>query len=276
MKRLRVCLSLAFLLACFDGAASSPKSAPDPRTIIEKMVKVYATASSYQDSGSVVILESGLRGDPGSDIKLSQIVPSKKVAVVEFKTYFRRPRLFRFDWKNSIRAQPGVSVVWSTGKEVFSWTRDDALKNGTFVLRKGSELKTYTDDALIASGGAIYTVPSLLKEDVTHLPFSDLISNIRNPSVLREERLDNELCYVIQGDIDGVPWVLWIGKRSYLLRKTRTVYSARPLHPKEHVDKGEILIAEEVHNGIKMNARIAGRLFEYRPRIQADDVNLTQ
>jgi hypothetical protein len=93
---------------------------------------------------------------------------------------------------------------------------------------------------------------------------------------LREEEFDGEMCHVIKGNLSGVPWVIWVGKESYLLRKTRTLYSGDSFHEKVQKGIAKALIAEEIHRNIKINERIPEEVFKYKPRFRADDVDLTR
>ena len=92
-----------------------------------------------------------------------------------------------------------------------------------------------------------------------------------------EEQFDGEACYIIMGYIYEVPWVLWIGKGSHLLRKLRTLYSADSFD--EAVEKKgtiKVTIGEEIHRDIRINEKMPKVLFEYKPEILVDDIDLTQ
>lgn len=103
-------------------------------------------------------------------------------------------------------------------------------------------------------------MPSLLLKKVIVAPFSGRLSRAKQASIVREESLDGETCYVIKADLSGVPWVLWVGKESHLLRKTRTLYSARSFHsPNKH--EGQSFIAEEIHTDIRINRGVPKSLF---------------
>lgn len=119
--------------------------------------------------------------------------------------------------------------------------------------------------------------PSLLMKDVSPFSFGDMISIMDRASLIREEQIDGEPCHVIKGDISGVPWVLWVGKESYLLRKTRTLYTSASFHETLERKGGvKTSVAEEVHRDIKVNGRIPEAIFRYRPQLRADDIDLTR
>jgi hypothetical protein len=103
-----------------------------------------------------------------------------------------------------------------------------------------------------------------------------MVTSMTELALLGDERMDGEDCRVIKGKIDGTPWVLWIGKKSYLLRKTRTLYTSSSFH--EMVEKGRVKtsVAEEVHHDIKVNEKIPTEVFKYQPHLLSNDVDLTR
>jgi hypothetical protein len=70
--------------------------------------------------------------------------------------------------------------------------------------------------------------------------------------------------------------VLWIGRESHLLRKTRTLYTSASFHETlEKRGRVQTSIAEEVHRDIKVNMPIPPTVFKYKPPIRVDDTDLT-
>lgn len=270
-------IAAAVLLCCSANVTRGQTAAPDPQNILRKMVTTYERVSSYQDSGVVRTLpgEPGLIAD--SEIPRFRGASFRDETLVSFKTYYSRPGKFRFEWRSpSVRASRDAAI-WSNGKQAYSWTPDVTGIGKGYTLSSGSELRWYVDEAQRWSGGAIFFVPSLLMKDVSPFSFGDMLSIMEGASLLREEQIDGEPCHVIKGEISGVPWVLWVGKESYLLRKTRTLYSSASFHETlEQKGRVKTSIAEEVHRDIKVNKRIPETVFRYRPQLRADDINLTR
>jgi outer membrane lipoprotein-sorting protein len=270
-------VAAAFLLFYLGGAVLGQTAASSPQIILREMVDTYERVSSYQDSGVVRTLPS----EPGviADSEGSRFrgVSFRDDTLLSFNTYYARPGKFRFEWRSPLLRASRDAAVWSNGKQAYSWTPDISGIGKGFILNKGSALRWYVDEAQRWAGGAVYFVPSLLMKDVSPFSFGDMLSTMEGLSLLREEQIDGETCHVIKGDISGVPWVLWVGKESHLLRKTRTLYTSASFHEMlEKKGRVQTSIAEEIHRDIKVNKRIPEAVFRYRPRLGADDIDLTR
>lgn len=264
---------IGFLL-CQCNAVYGQSAKPNPQVILRRAVVRYASMSSYQDSGTVRILSGDLALSGRPSPPLFQSVSANDETLVYFKTYFRRPRMFRFEWRNSLLRVPRNSVIWSDRKQAYRWASDGTLGKAGFLLENGPDLSSYIESAVESSSGAVFLVPSLLMKDVSPYTFADVLSNMTELSLLTEEQVDGEMCFVIKGNTSTAPWVLWVGKKSHLLRKTRTLYSGGSFH--EKVEKGIVktLIAEETHLDIKINKKIPEDVFKFTPQMQLHDVDL--
>lgn len=270
-------VTVTVLLFSLGNVAHAQPAAPSPRKILEEMIATYARVSSYQDSGAVRTLS----GDPAliADSESSHFrgVSFRDNTLVSFKTYYARSGKFRFEWRSPLLRVTRDAAVWSDGKQAYSWAPDITGAGKGFILNKESDLRGSVDEAQSWSGGAVFFVPSLLMKDVSPFSFGDMLGVMEGLSLLREEQIDGELCHVIKGDISGVPWVLWVGKESHLLRKTRTLYTSASFHEMlEKKGRSKTSIAEEIHRDIKVNRRIPESIFRYRPRLRADDIDLTR
>jgi hypothetical protein len=165
---------------------------------------------------------------------------------VQFKTYFVRPHLFRFEWteRDLMTAGQRLSVVWDDGRhafEYYSWD-DPAVSE-----REG--IDRVVAGATGVSKGSAHTIPALLMQDVAGFRLTELTSL----SVLGEEEFEGEECFIVRGYHPfNFPIDMWSSKRDYLLRKT-----------KEPQDGGVFKI--EIHRGVKLNGRISRGLFNYSP-----------
>jgi len=263
---------LAILLIGFGGLAEAQNVGPRAQTILERMTATYATALSYQDSGVVRLVP----GDPliaDRKERSFQSVSLQSDTLISFKTYYLRPNRFRFEWKSSTPAVARESVIWFDGKRAYSWMPSDS-GDETFELTSSLNLGVHLDQALSSSLGSVYFVPTLLLQKLIVFPFADTLSIARKVSIVREEVVGREVCYVIKAELSGVPWLLWVGKKSFLLRKTRTVYSARAFDPSNKSQR-QSFVAEEIHTNIRINRSVSKRLFRYRPVLGPKDIDLT-
>jgi hypothetical protein len=153
---------------------------------------------------------------------------------------------------------------------------DGISRNDSYRLSNGADLRYYVGEATGSSIGAIFFIPSLLIEDLDYVPFGKMISSMTELSLVKDEPFNGETCHVIGGKMSGTPWVLWIGKSSHLLRKTRTLYTSGSFH--ESLEKGRIktFVAEEIHHDIRINEKIPEETFKYKPQLRASDVDLTR
>lgn len=272
--------AVSVFLLCIGTVTYGRTAAPDSRIILKRMIVRYASAMSYQDSGEVRVLS-----EP-PDVAISLGAPLQQVSfqneqvsfqndlLVSFKTYYSSPRMFRFEWRSFLRPTSREAVVWTDGETAFSWMPTSCLKDcDGFTLSSGANLRPYLDEATKSAAGANFFVPSLLVKDATYSPFSDMLSSATQLSVVSEQQIDGETCYVIKAKISGVPWMLWIGKDSSLLRKTRTRYSEASFHKKR---TDQHLVAEEIHHDIILGKEIPRKIFSDKPRLQVNDTDLTR
>jgi outer membrane lipoprotein-sorting protein len=264
------------LLLSTGGVAFSQSTPPSPKAILKEMVAGYARFSSYQDTGIVQTLPGESLLAVGPTLPHFTNVSAGNNTLVSFKTYYVRPRKFRFEWKSSLMPASREAVVWSDGKKDYSWIPDGSSKNASFTLYAGANLRFYVNEAQGLSSGAIFFVPSLLMKDLDYVPFGELISSMTDLSLVKDEQIGGEMCHVVSGKIGGTPWVLWVGKNSHLLRKTRTLYTSGSFHEMLEKRRVKTYIAEEIHHDIRINEKIAGEIFKAKPQLRADDVDLTR
>lgn len=259
------------LLLCLSGVAYSQTTPQDPNVILKEMVARYAELSSYQDTGVVRILPVVSLRESGPQHPRPKSKSSGGDPLVTFKTYYVRPRMFRFECKSSRWRASRESVFWTDGEKAYAWTPDGYRRGETFALRSGNDLNYYANEASKAGSEAILLVPSLLMEELDFFPFREGVLSMTDSSLLGDEQVEGEACYVIGGSVYGRPWVLWIGKSSRLLRKTRTPHLTGSFHNIEKVS-----VAEEIHRDIRINEKIPREVFKYRPQLRANDVDFTR
>jgi len=265
-------LIVAILILSFS-AVVYPQTKPTAREIINAMVAQYKNISSYQDAGNIVVAQ------PEPQIALLQNIsfqqpPRTGETLVSFRTYFHRPNRFRFDWKS--KESERESSVWFDGSNVYQWMPSTTARDKTFTLFRSKYLDITVDEVARNSAGAVFPIISMLVAKTSVVSFDDELRMASTITVAKEEPIDGEMCYVINTDLSGAPWTLWIGKQTHLLRKTRTVYSYGSFD--ERVEKGirREFLAEETRHDIKMNEPISKDVLRYRPTLRPGDSDLTR
>lgn len=199
--------------------------------VIEKMGEVYRKCSSYQDSGTVQ--------------KIPVKSSNKQVVRKIFKTYFIRPDLFRFEWREKIPPKQEMSlyVVWCKGKETYTY-----WEIGKFEKSKSLEQAIAANTGV--SSGGINTVPLMLINKEKSFIFNWLIDE----TLIGEDSLNGVKCYVIKAKHKkfGREVELWIGKEDFFLRKLKRKLRSNA-------------ILEEIHQDIKINHKIHKEIFNYKP-----------
>ena len=250
-----------------------PQTKPSGREIINAMVTQYKTLSSYQDAGETIVAQAGPRIALLRNVSFQQ-PPRAGEILVSFRTYFLRPNIFRFDWKRKVSDRE--SSIWFDGQDVYEWWPSTTGGDKTFTLYRSKYLDITIDEAAGHSSGAVFPIISILVAKASVVSFDELLRMAPRVTLTREEFVDGEICYVINTDLSGAPWTLWVGKQTHLLRKTRTVYSYGSFD--ERVEKGikREFVAEETRHDIKINEPIAKDVLKYRPMLRPGDADLTR
>jgi outer membrane lipoprotein-sorting protein len=256
----------------FSGVVYS-QTKPTAREVINAMVTQYKNISSYQDAGDVVVAPAQPRIALMQNISFQQ-PPRAGETLVSFRTYFHRPNKFRFDWKP--KESERESSVWFDGSNVYQWMPSTTVRDKTFTLFRSKYLDITIDEAARSSSGAVFPIISMLVAKASVVSFDDLLDMASTTTLTKEETVEGLVCYVINTELSGAPWTLWIDKQRHLLRKTRTVYSYGSFH--ERLEKGirREFVAEETRRDIKINESISKDTFKYRPTLRRGDSDLTR
>lgn len=263
---------LVLLLLCVINLAQAQRSGPSAQTIMRRMITTYAALRSYQDSGVVRLVPGDLRNAKTRRLLL-QHAAFQPETLVSFETFYWRPKKFRFQWKSSLQAGIRESIVWSDGRHAYRWMPKESGDGFAFI--RNTDLGFHMSQSLSSSLGSVFFVPTLLMKEATAFPFADILSLAEQMAVVGKELVEGETCYVIKANLSGVPWVLWVGEKSYLLRKTRTLYSARSFQDPSNKSLIPSVMAEEIHSNIRINRPIPKRVFSYRPVLAPNDLDLT-
>lgn len=231
---LRCLASLIAILSFGLPVIAQPQNKPDAKSILDNVFKVYSRLKSYQDEG--ILIETRDESTGGTIEKMP------------FKTSFRRPNMFRFEWTDYTITKLGrTHIVWSNGKEVFTYWEPDRYE-------KEESLSLAVAGATGVTSGAARTVALLLlPEELGGATWKDL----KEVSLAGEEVVDGVNCYRIKAKFGDDPLELWIGKNDFLLRKSR-----------EEKKIDEILwITEEFRRKIQVDHSIPDVAFNYKPPI---------
>jgi outer membrane lipoprotein-sorting protein len=261
------------ILILSSSALVYGQTKPTAHEIINAMVAQYKTISSYQDTGDVVVAQAEPKIALVRKISFQQPPPAGDT-LVSFRTYFHRPNMFRFDWKPKVSERE--SSVWFDGSNVYRWMPSTTARDKTFTLFRSEDLDITVVWVERYSAGAVFPIISMLVAKTSVVPFDHELGMASTMTVVKEERIDAEMCYVINTDLSGAPWTLWVGKQTHLLRKTRTVYSYGSFD--ERVEKGirREFVAEETRHDIKINESISNDVLKYRPTLRPGDSDLTR
>ena len=198
-----------FCLLMFSATFSSaqPRAGLSAREILDKTVSVYASCSSYADTGEV------------KDVFLK----TQRQVLRPFSTAFVRPSQFRFEFEdnNGLRSD---YVVWQSGPSVRNWwsVKPEIRSFETLALALAS--------ATGVSGGSAVQVPSMLFGD---LHDSHLIQTLSELVLTGEEKIGERPAYKIKGMAgQDHEMTIWIDEESFLLLKT--------LEIRQLVNSGEV------------------------------------
>ena len=103
------CVTVGLLLT---ASVVRPQEKPTARSLLNQMAEKYSRLVSYQDEGVVVTTYDEETGG--------------RIEKLPFKTSFKRPNLFRFEWTDYFLSKLGKKrVVWSNGKDAFTYWEPD-------------------------------------------------------------------------------------------------------------------------------------------------------
>lgn len=193
---MREVLIVTLLLAAVPSFGQQPQ-ALSAQQILDKMVSVYASCSSYRDAGEAKVVWKG----------------TDRVTLKPFTTAFIRPSQFRYEFRNEdLRFGPADYVVWQNGVSVKSWW---SVRPG---VRSYETLDIALGTAAGVSDGTSMQVPSMLFGDFhdTHR-----IQKLSQLTLIKEEAVGGRPAYQIKGiAFRNQEMTIWIDKEKFLLLKT--------------------------------------------------------
>jgi hypothetical protein len=210
----------------------------DADELVQRVVETYRRLGSYQDEGVVL---SYWVNKPGPD-------------ELHFKTYFRKPGDFRFEWVRhhpspKLRHIKSLSVVWSNSQGTFSyWDSHPAIETAASL---GSAIAAHTG----VSQGAITTIPGLIVgRDMVIWSVED----VHDLSLLEPADFEGTPCVRVRGTLRRASVDLWIGRDDLLIRRIVTTY------PPDFIG-GELPKSEEIRRNVKFDESIPDGTFTFTP-----------
>lgn len=235
MRTTSRCLALAVALLSLQLplVAQAPRKT-DATRILNNMFRVYSRLTSYQDEGILVTTNDEPTGGT--------------IEKMPFKTFFKRPNLFRFEWTEFGITKLGRTYrIWFNGKEAFTYWEPDRYE-------KEESLSLAVAGATGVSSGTVNTVSRLLLPDELG---DSLVKRLTKVALSGEDVIDGVRCYRIKGSDGGDPLELWVGKNDFLLRKLR----------RETKSGDTLRIEEETRRKIQVDQSIPEVVFNYKPPI---------
>ncbi|MBA3995513.1 MAG: hypothetical protein C0469_18500 [Cyanobacteria bacterium DS2.3.42] len=169
--------------------------------IIHRMIQTYLGCESYSDTGHVRLVDVA-----GDDLERPE---------VKFKTYFKQPRLFRFEWQY----RTGDDMDWQDNVIGFdgttAWERyhDEAAETA-------EDLDMAIERATGVSIGAVHEVPDMFLE------VNNAEENWRRWHkeilLLGQEPIEDELCYCISvGTMRPQDKMIWLSTETFTVKKVK-------------------------------------------------------
>jgi len=235
MRTTSRCLALLVAILSFGSPIMAQAQRKiDARRILNKMFTVYARLASYQDEGVLVTTNDEATGGT--------------IEKMPFKTFFKRPNLFRFEWTDyGITKLGRTKLVWFNGKDAFTYWEPDRYE-------KEESLNLAVAGASGASSRTASTVSDLLLPGELR---TSTLNRLAKVSLLGEDVFEGVRCYRITATEVDDPIELWVGKNDFLLRKLR----------RETKFDDRLWIREEIRRKIQVDQSIPEVVFNYAPPI---------
>ena len=215
MKKTIVVALLTLGCAWFGLVAVARQAAvPTAPEIMAKFAAKYAGLTSLAVTGRVITdIDTSGGNNPTPAPKPGELKydTGKPGSVTTFSVRLAKPDLYRIEWSQMVtESYTQKGAAWSSGQ-------------GDFLLLAGKK-QTITggmDMALASatgvSGGVASTLPPVFFQRQTNQ-----FHSLGNLSLLPEEKIGDDLCYVVSGELSGQKLIFWITK-DYSLKQKRMV-----------------------------------------------------
>ncbi len=192
-------LVLAVAIQAHAQTGSSAKN------IYERTLATYAALKTYSDTGTVATEYR----DAGEAIKEQHT----------FKTFYRAPREFFFEFKEDQTAGGEQFVIWCNGGDFQTWWSETRVHE---KYEKGRGSTAFALAALPTKESALQIAPLIFSQSELH----GAISNLKEPRLAGTENINGRNCYKLVAETretglgeDARKTTVWIDAENYLVRK---------------------------------------------------------
>ena len=214
-------MSLGF--ACFNpGAQAQPATVPIAQEIMAKLAAKYAGLSNLVVTGRVIedIDMSGGKSSAAApktdELKYDLGKPGR---VTTFSIRLAKPDFYRIEWSQRMSdSYTQKGAAWSSGSGDFLLLADKKRR-----IQGGMDMTLAS--ATGVSGGVASTLPPVFFQRQTNE-----LQSLGNLALLPEEKIGDDVCYVVSGDLNGQKLILWITK-DYWLKQKKMVLGAEMKMP---------------------------------------------
>jgi outer membrane lipoprotein-sorting protein len=271
MKTLQSFFFAAFGLLTVAGAFGQSSDLIADQIIL-RMTKVYSSAKTYQETGSVSLVKdiNTFKGKAWEDVLLTEDI--EKVENVTFSFQYQRPSRLRFEWSDEQSKVKRPSVVWSNGESAYSWRTSYDENKDVFIWDKESSLKWAIDEETRGSMSVADILYNALNGSKEFYSFSEM----KQARIVREELIGGHPCFVIIGYISRDPWVLWIDKENFVLRRYRMQIATGSFDESVRTGFMPATLGEVNHDNIQVDVGIPSSTFNFKPTLRKGDIDISK
>lgn len=197
--------ALTTFLFLFCGVLQISSQGATGAEVYEKSRAAYAALKSYSDTGTVTTEYK----DAGEAI----------VEKHSFKTFYRAPRQFFFEFKEDPNAGGEQFVIWSDGGDFQTWWSETRVHE---KYEKGRGATAFALASLPTKESALQIAPLLFAQSELH----GSISHLDQPRLAGTESINGRNCYKLIADKretgrgeETRSVTVWIDAETYLVRK---------------------------------------------------------
>lgn len=231
-------LAAPLVTAQTENPAKPPADQPlTADAIVSRMQSTYADCKSYRDEGEV------------SSVYLKK--DGQQTQRKPFKTWFVRPKLFRFEFQD--QAGPGAGkwtryVVWADGQKIRTWWSVLAR------LKEFDSIESALAGPTGVSGGSAVNIPGLL---MTEMQWGSGLRRLADAKLLGTEKIGDAECYKIDAGAKtdaSRRQTLWIDRKTFLIRRLA-----------ERKELGDVTVEQTTDYKPEMNVAIPEAEFQFEP-----------
>jgi hypothetical protein len=263
---------LLFLLSIGVSAIRS-QTALSAEQILKKAEKRMLDAKTFQVSGVVAVVKNLKPYEKlswGQALSLESIELTRELS---FSFFYDRPDKLRFDWQNFAAGHKRASSIWSDGKKVFVWTPRTLETDGSFLLDTALDRKSALQEAEF---GKSFGIATILLTQLTGDDRSFAFGGMKEASIVREEKVSDSSCYVILGVINNDPWVIWVTRPDFRIKKARFQVSLTSFDEIVETGRQKLTIGEINFIDPKFDEKILDAVFSYKPILGKKDIDLAK